>query len=427
MLPVLLALRVTEVLTEAEALPFVDAKSVARIVKHDEPAIVFFGSNRSEFAYASLAIHRYRKTIRFVFSDAACASGFNVTVTPSAAAFYAGDHLNVTFVRGNQLKFTQFCQSVILKILMRKQISQAEELRRIFTSTSSYLFGVDTTDPPADYRNDVIFLTVRSQLLRFFNITPRSRYYVYRGIDRQFSPVTRNYRLYLKSTLTDLALADFSEKPFLGGFVIDMMDDQTAEAQFQVLHRLHKRFGKTFMFSPIFGQVGQMVRGIAKLTELHQPLFVVWKGKVNETRWALQGPAVWENGALDAWIDRIAKGEQPVEPVVQADPEPGQLTYATFNAAVNRTAIVMVFVCEGGLPEQFADSTDLDEAKAKFPDAAFFAFHIGRNDLPDLLDVRAKPPFVALFKNGEMVGTWRYPGKIELPDLLNIVQADELG
>jgi hypothetical protein len=158
----------------------------------------------------------------------------------------------------------------VLKILMQNQI---------FTSTSSYLFGIDTPDPPA-----VIFPSVKSQLLRFFNITARSRYYVYPGIDHLFSPVTRNYRLYLNSTLTDLALANFTEKLFLRGFVIDMMNNQTAEAQFQVLHRLHKRFGKTFIFSSIFGQVGQIVRGIAKLAELHPPLFVVWKGKINETQ-----------------------------------------------------------------------------------------------------------------------------------------------
>jgi hypothetical protein len=37
-----------------------------------------------------------------------------------------------------------------------------------------------------------------------------------RGIDRQFSPVTRNYWLYLKNTFTDLALPHFTEKPFFG-------------------------------------------------------------------------------------------------------------------------------------------------------------------------------------------------------------------
>jgi hypothetical protein len=115
-------------------------------------------------------------------------------MAPVAATFSAGAHLNITFARGNQLKFKQFCQSVTLKILMWKQISQVEELRRTFTSTSNCLFGIDETDPPADYRHAVIFLSVKSQLLRFFNITGPSRYYLYRGIDRQVSLVTRNYR-----------------------------------------------------------------------------------------------------------------------------------------------------------------------------------------------------------------------------------------
>jgi hypothetical protein len=123
------------------------------------------------------------------------------------------------------------------------------------------------------------------------------------------------------------------------------------------------------------------------------------------------------------WIERIANGEQPVESVVQTDPEPGQLTDDTFDGAVNRSGTVVIFVCDGSLMGQFAEPTQLDGTMTQFPAIAFFAFY----HLPELIDPRAKPSFVALFKNGGAVGTWRYSGKIELPDLLKIAQADELG
>jgi hypothetical protein len=77
--------------------------------------------------------------------------------------------------------------------------------------------------------------------------------------------------------------------------------------------------------------------------------------------------------------------------------------------------------------EQFAERTQLDETMAQFPGVAFFAFHVGKNHLLELINPRAKPPFVALFKNGVAVGTSRYSQKVELPDLLKTVQTHELG
>jgi hypothetical protein len=420
----LLGLRVNEPLTEIQTVPFLENESLEQFVRPDSPSVVFFGQSRAEFEFAALSIYRFRKQIKFGFSNPESGAAFNLTTFPCVAAFLSGFVVETAFSGYSPIGFGHYCDALLFKMTNRKTLLQAEDLRRVFSSTSTFLLGIDVSEPPAEYRNDIPFCSVRSHVFKLFNLSVRSGYYVYRGIDRQLVACSRNYHLYLKSPMIELSAVNFTAKPFLAGVAIDLaLNDTMAELQFQVMHKLAAKFAKRFMVAPIVGLLGHTVMSSANLAYLNPPLFVVWKGEINATRWALHGPLVWNVTFLERWLDGIERGVQPIEPISQANPKPNKLTFHNF---AEKTANVssVVLVAHGGLKRAPAYKNMFKQASHNLTAVKFFSFDVGENDLPPGLPA-AQPPYIVMAKAGEEFGL-TFSGQFRLNEFLDLAQAQGL-
>jgi hypothetical protein len=417
----LLGLRVTGPLTEIQTVPFLEKESLDQFVRSDSPSVVFFGSSRSDFEFAALSIYRFRKQLKFGFSNPESGTAFNLTTFPCVAAFLSGFLVNAGFSGSSPIAFGEYCDGLLFKMTNRKALLQAEDLRRLFLSPSTFLLGIDAPSPPADYRNDVPFCSVKLHLFKFFNLSVRAGYYVYRGIDRQLVACSRNYHLYLKSPLVELSAVNFSAKLFLTGVVVDpALNDTVAELQFQVMHKLANKFVRQFMIAPIVGPLSRAVVSAANLMYLNPPLIAVWKGDINATRWALQGPVLWNATVLEQWLDAIERGEQPIQPISQMDPKPNELTCLNFAEKTFNTSAV-ILVAQGGFARAPAYKSLFKQARANLTQVKFFSFDIGQNDLPPGLPAE-QPPYIAIAKAGEEFAVIPF-GQLTLSELLDLARA----
>jgi hypothetical protein len=252
-------------------------------VKANSPSVIFFG-NRSFYEFASFAVYRYRKQFKFRFSTEAGASSLDISSFPVAAIFNGSSRASSLYGGNSVIEFARQCQFHLWFSFSRARLFLSEELRQILATQNPAIFGVGRAygDPFSSFRHDFPFFSVRAELFQLLGLNLSFGYYAYRGVDRNLVRIPdtklKTYRDYLKTPLVRLDAANFTNQPFVGGFVIDEENDTKAEEQIRIMRVLAPKF-QAVAFAPVVGE---------KAKELGEKgSFVVWKDEFGGRRWVL--------------------------------------------------------------------------------------------------------------------------------------------
>jgi hypothetical protein len=307
MFSLLLSLRVTDPLGMIQIVPILEDSDVLSFLKSNSPSVLFFPPNRSHFSFASLAVYRYRKQFKFSFATESAGFSLNLSNFPIAAVFNGSTKIFSTYSSDSAIEFAQQCHHHLLYALPKPKILQAEELRRLLNTEETFVFGVDLPDPFTAFRNDVLFFAVKSEVFREIGFNLTAGYYAYRGIDRNLALIPdtklRKYREYLKTPIVRMAAVNFTERPFAGGYVMDIENETNSEEQIRILRQLAPKFPR-FAFSPIVGEKGKELAEIGNFS-MTKAGFVIWKDGWNTKPWILNGVVVWNETVLRNWIEEV--------------------------------------------------------------------------------------------------------------------------
>jgi hypothetical protein len=311
MILALFGLRVTAPLRTIQIVPVVSDSDLLSFLKTNSPAVVFFG-NRSEFEYASFSVYHYRKTFKFSLASPEAAASLNLSPVPIAAIFNGSSRVFSTYNGSSPVDFAQQLQAHVWFNFPRSRILLPEELRRILGTQSSFIFGVDKTysEPFPNFRGDVPFFTGRTELFKELGLPVSAGYYAYRGVERNLVRIpdtkVRTYRDYLKTPLIRMDAANFTQRPFLAGFVIDEKNESAAEEQVRVMKALAPKLPE-FAFAPIVGEK------VPALSAIGGARFVVWKGGFQKSPQILGGDDVWNETLLAARLGAMAADQRERE------------------------------------------------------------------------------------------------------------------
>jgi hypothetical protein len=318
------ALRVTRDVGMIHGVGDLDDKSVNSFLRSNSPAVLFFGGNRTFFSYASLAIYRYRKQFRFSLSTESAAAALNITALPSAAFFNGSSRVFSAYAGNSSIEFAEQCYRHLLYALPRPRVVQPEELRRLLATDEAFVFGVDLADPFAAFRHDVPFFSVKPDVFKGVGFNLTSGYYAYRGVDRNLALIPdtklKNYREYLKTPLIKVDAADFTERPFLGGFVMDVENETNSEEQMRIMRQMSPKFPMVW-FAPIVGERGADLAEKGNFSQAGQPLFIVWKGSLDAQPSLFSAANGLSEAAVSEWLALIVKQDvqEQREPVGAAE------------------------------------------------------------------------------------------------------------
>jgi hypothetical protein len=118
----------------------------------------------------------------------------------------------------------------------------------------------------------------------------------------KFGNCRRIWRLrngYLKTPLVSMDAVNFTQTPFLAGFVMDEKNNTVAEEQMTIMKGLAPKLPQ---FAPL---LQEKVPGLVDIGEVR---FVVWKGGFEKAPQILGGELVWNEARLAARLGEIAAG-----------------------------------------------------------------------------------------------------------------------
>jgi hypothetical protein len=287
-------LRITEPIRTIQTVPVIDDKDLHSFIKTNSPAVIFFG-NRSYYEFASFTVYRYRKHFKFGFSTETGASSLNISNFPVVGIFNGSSRVSLLYSGNSVIELAQQCQSHLWYSFPRVRLFLSDELRQILATQNSMLFGIDRaySEPFSSFRNDVSFFALRHELFQLLGLNLSSGYYAYRGVDRNLVRIpdtkVRSYREYLKTPLIRFDSVNFTNRPFVCGFVIDQENDTKAEEQIRIMKVLAPKF-QEMSFAPLIGQ---------KVKELNETgNFIVWKDEFVGKRWILNDQEIWNETLL---------------------------------------------------------------------------------------------------------------------------------
>jgi hypothetical protein len=225
-----------------------------------------------------------------------------------AAIFNGSTKFFATYTGNSAIEFGQFCHHHILYSLPKAKIFQSEELRRLLETEQTFVFGVDLPDHFTAFRHDVPFFSVRSEAFRLLGFNLTAGYYAYRGVDRNLVliPDTKlgKYREYLKTPLVSIGAANFSERPFAGGFVIDVENETNSEGQMKIMRQIASQFQR-FSIGPIIGNKGAELAVDGNFSKVEGPLFVVWKDSLTTVPWIWNGTDIYNETLLHGRLEQL--------------------------------------------------------------------------------------------------------------------------
>jgi hypothetical protein len=416
MLWLVISYRVTEPVGPFQSLPRFNLSSFSSYLCLHDLVVAFFPSiGNSAFSFASFALTRFRKEARYVIAANDTAEFYKLTDIPTAAAFRSGTLVDPIFTGNSSVDFSTWILDLTISASHTVEVDDAESLRHLLTGGRNLLLGIELSAPPQGYKNDIPFCSVPSLLFKDLGLSIRGGYHVYRAIDRQLIPLSGRYQQYLRSHLVDLRKVNFTQRPFLAGFLIDQSNETRSQLQFQVLTQIAKKF-QTFSVSPIVDFGSQ--KPIVALSYLKGPTFVVWKDRISNQRWVVRGEKTLDFEFLEQYIERILRGTEPLSKISKMNAGKGELAAADFPQKVQKDAAILVH--QGALGE-FGKL--FEKGKNEVKDFEWFTFDVTDNDIPEGFVVENPLPFVVVCPGGNVGGGVRYAGPPDFGKFLNFTKS----
>lgn len=385
-------------------LPKCDDDNINNFLKSSSINIVIFANNLSQFEFTNLGIYKYDKIFNFSVSTQETAKKLNIDKFPSIAQFHK-DQFH-SYFRGyhNSISFIRWCKEIRENESKIQVINEFEELRLLFESRSTFLLGVNNMEPPKDYKNDIKFVTVRSNLFSFFNLSVSSGYYIYRGLDRQLIEVTRNYRSYAHSLLVDVEKDNIQKRPYFCGYFMDILNSYTSTLEISILQKLaNKR--KDMFFGPLFGTASSFMATFGQLDFIKYPYLVVWNtSDVSNHRWTLfDNTTMHDISKIESFLDEIVSGNKPFNAITEEidSKDKDQIVNSNFFDKLksqDRHTIVLFTTSKKG--KEYPFYRIFLASKSILPDISFLTFDLTQNDIPEGIPQPKVQPAFLLFKKG---------------------------
>lgn len=382
-------------------LPKLDEDSASKFLKKSKINVVIFADNLSYYEFTNFAIGKYGRNMNFSVATQETAERLNVEKFPSIAQFHGSNYFS--YFRGypSTISFARWCKEITENQTNSHIINDYEELRLIFESRSTTLLGVENKQPPKEYKNDIKFVSVKSNIFSFFNLTVVPGYYVYRGIDRQFVEVKRNYHSYTHSMLVDVEKDDIRKRPYFCGYFIDVLDDDSS-VEISILQELaNKR--KDMFFGPLSGSSSNYMATFGQLNYIKPPFLVVWNTTdVSKNRWTLfDNQTLHDVSKIESFLDEIVTGKRQINAISEdIDPKnKEQIVNSNFFDKIKNEAkhTIVLFSASKKGPE-YSYYRIFQAAKEILPQITFYNFDLSKNDVPEKLPQRLSQPYFLLFK-----------------------------
>lgn len=382
-------------------LPKADDDNTKDFLKKSSINIVIFTDNISHYEFTNFAISKYRNIFSFSIGTREIAENLNIEKFPSIVQFHQSDFFSYFKGYPSTISFTRWCKEINDNRTKTHTINDIEELRLIFESRSTVLLGVENQQPPKEYKNDIKFLSVKSNLFTFFNLSVVPGYYVYRGIDRQLVEAKRNYHSYTHSLLVDVEKEDIRKKTYFCGYFIDVLSNYSS-FEISILQDLaNKR--KDMFFGPLSGSSANYMSSFGQLNYIKPPFIVVWNTTdVSKNRWTLlDNKTIHDTSKIESFLDEISSGKRPFNPISEEvdTNNKEQIVNSNFVDKIkneNKHTIVLFLATKTGPEYMFYRI--FQAAKEILPQISFFTFDLSKNDIPENISYYRAQPYFLLFK-----------------------------
>ena len=414
MLLALLAVRIPNPIGEVLYLPHISSENVTDFIGGDKVAILLLTANTSDYSFCNLGISMYRSGIRFAVGDAAVAKTLSIDTFPCYVAYHKGKFFALEDVR-DAVEFACFCQRMVIKITNTAILFQAEQLRRVLAGNETVLIGVDSKQPPAEFKNDIPFYGVQSRVVREFGLPTASGYYVYRPTDRQFIRISRSYRQYLSTPLVPFRSVDFTQHEFAVALFVNLEEKNVTVAgrDVDVLHAIARKFDKQAFFSIVSEK--QPFEAEFGIEYIERPFVLVWKNKIDSNRWIWKG----EDGMED-FVSGVLAGEIEKAPLVKTSMEPNECNLHDFRQKTGK-GDVFLFVYSEGNAEVEMRKMVVASVREILPSVTFLEFDAGRNELPQGLHLNGTLPIIVVLKDGQIDHQFEFRRDTTVGNLVDIV------
>lgn len=382
-------------------LPKLDSDNASELLGKSLNSVVFFTNNLKPYEFTNFAILKYGKSINFSIATQEAAEKLNVDKFPSIAQFHSSNFFSYFKGYPSSVSFSRWCKEIHENQTKVHTINDFEDLRLILESHSTTLIGVENANPPKEYKNDIRFVSAKSNLFSFFNLSVVPGYYIYRGIDRQFIEVKRNYHSYTHSLLVDVERDDIRKKPYFCGYFIDVLNNYSS-LELNILQNLASK-KKDIFFGPISGTASNYMATFGHLNYIKPPFLVVWNTTdVSKNRWTLlDNQLMHDVSKVESFLDEITSGKLPCNTISEEIDEKNKEQIVNSNffdkiKSMNKHTIVLFTVSKKG--QEYSFYRIYLAAKEILSQISFLIFDLSKNDIPESLPQNLKQPCFILFK-----------------------------
>jgi thiol-disulfide isomerase/thioredoxin len=271
--------------------------------------------------------------------------------------------------------------------------------------------------------------------LTFFNLNLTKGVYVYRPADRELIPFT-TFSEGIDAHLSFLSEVNLSDRPFFGGFAINLTHDDTAAQQISILKQLQWKYQNFVTFSAFYGPNAASYETAADLQGLTKPYFFILNASdLSGGRWLIyDDPARFQNvDELSKFVDSIIAGREdfslisePIRPDDVSRPLK-KLVAANFDKWVldNPKDVLVGFIGPKGAYCKFLMPV-LNETAALLKDVQTLDIAYidgGLNDLPEYVPEIASYPTVYLWPSGNKTAPVKYGGTRKVDKLIEFLTA----
>lgn len=394
--------KVPEKLGRCYYLRHYDASNITNTLATSPITIVFFVDKSNILDFANYALKLFRKQINFIISDKSTAEQFNITSIPMIAQFQRSKFISTYAGQISAPFFAQWCQFILNEYHNRNHLLHPEELRIIFESKNTVLFGINQNSPPKDFRKDIPFYTCESSVFSFFNLSVKPGYYIYRRLDRQLIPVDKNYHSYIRTKIVDLENEKLNDNRLVLSYFFNPSDERNSTIEIDILQQLAAKFPDVY-FAPIYQPLSRFKQLFQDLIFLQRPFVIVWNTSdiTRGHRWInFDNSTINTLLGVENFLKRIQKGELPFTRVSKKSENKFELANRNFFEKIeslNKNAVVLFSNTQRGGSNAIYHNI-LTFSRKYFPDVSFLYFNLSHNELPAELPIHLKQPYFLLFK-----------------------------
>jgi hypothetical protein len=335
----LLSLRLPRELIDSRPLPFANISDVPLFIQTHNLSVIAYANSPWAVEFLDYPYLRYSDRISFLFVNSTKEEA-NCTSLPCFRAYRNGLAVEIEEPSHSSVSFSNWCEKLLNAEALI--VHCPDFLRTLFDRLTVALFGVGEDKRPEKVPESVPFYVVEGSDLGALNLSVDRGVYLYRPKDRQLVEFQGDIEEESKTPIKN-GEDDFQTREFFAGYFIGPPDSASdPNLASSILLNLSASHSDKFDFVMFNRDEAKKVVAAGKLGRLQFPfIFAFRSGNLTAGRWYVEGPDAHNLTFVDAWLKRIANGEENYSvlaaPVVE---EPPSVLFRQVNALTVERAVL---------------------------------------------------------------------------------------